>query len=333
MSSFSLDTLAQYANPPNNILGTSLFLSYNVATLYLTSAICINLYRKYIAVFSTADTAKETKFVRAAKDARSRHVKVYAFLASISFATLSYHMLNFLIASYVKWSGSPKTSMADISSESLKRWMLESTLFEDFATELVRDGPSAVWTQMAIIGTWFWNVWIAGKAEQRKLSTGSITSYIILSQILPISFTVSLFIIHLHLSSPDISPPSTQPTSPPTKRYVKTSLALPTILINAGLLILPSLRNHQLFIPLVLFTRVLLLLPYSGRISTREDEIVKSAMISVGFVVAHVVTMRKAYGVRDVMRGVWSGGEALKAVGWDADLGVLVFCALGWGGL
>lgn len=44
-------------------------------------------------------------------------------------------------------------------------WMLESTLFESFARELVSDGPSTVWTQVGLLGTWFWNVWIADTGE------------------------------------------------------------------------------------------------------------------------------------------------------------------------
>lgn len=163
MDSFGFSGLALYASPPNNVLGTGLFLSYTLAALCLVTILSVSLYRRYAFIFSVRGRAEERGELKAARDARSRHVKIYAFLASISFAVLSYHMLNFLIESYLRWGGLRDISKAGVSVEELKRWMFESMLFESFARELVHDGPSAVWAQIAILGTWFSNVWMAGK--------------------------------------------------------------------------------------------------------------------------------------------------------------------------
>jgi hypothetical protein len=156
------DTLAHYATPPNSYIGAFVFLSYIVLALYATLNITYSLYTQYSTIFHKP--TKDEKF-EAARAARARHIKIYAFLASISFATLSYHMLFFLITHYLEWSGDESRSWSAVSIEKLQTWMLESTLFQDFATQLVQSVPNAVWTQLAILATWFWNIWMARKGK------------------------------------------------------------------------------------------------------------------------------------------------------------------------
>lgn len=162
---FTPSSLAAYSNPPNNYVGTTLFLTYILLALYLTVFIITSLslqYHEYISNPTSTSTKDSTKNAEA-RSARARHIQIYAFLASISFSLLSYHMLNFLISSYLHWSGETHVTTANVSEKSLKKWMLESSLFESFARELVGDGPSVVWTQIAILGTWFWGVWMGQK--------------------------------------------------------------------------------------------------------------------------------------------------------------------------
>jgi len=169
-----------------------------------------------------------------------------------------------------------------------------------------------------------------------------------LGQILPISFTVTLFIIHLHLAAPDLA---TAPTSSEKQNSTaqsaestsqvkmlprrKTSLLLPTILLNAVLLSLAPLRQHALFIPLVLFTRVLLLLPFTGQISTRSVEVDRCIMVSGGFVMANIMALWKGYGLWDVLsvlKGGEFGGHAVRTFAWDSILAGVVGRVLAWGG-
>jgi ABC-type Fe3+ transport system permease subunit len=156
------DTIAYYATPPNSYTGAIIFLSYIVLALYATLSIIYSLYTQYSSIFSIP--TKDEK-VKAARAARAQHIKIYAFLASVSFATLSYHMLFFLITHYLNWSGDKSGSWSAVSIQKLQTWMLESTLFQDFATELVQSVPNAVWTQLAILATWFWNIWMARKGN------------------------------------------------------------------------------------------------------------------------------------------------------------------------
>jgi hypothetical protein len=156
------DALINYATPPTNYIGSTIFLSYIVAALYATIKIAYSLYSQYTVIFNTSESSKDDQ-IKAAKAARARHIKIYAFLASISFATLSYHMLMFLITHYLEWSGDKSRSFSNVNAQKLKRWMLESTLFQDFAQDLVKDAPNAIWTQAAILATWFWNIYMGQK--------------------------------------------------------------------------------------------------------------------------------------------------------------------------
>lgn len=161
------DSLVHYVTPPNNYIGAAIFLSYIVAALYATITITYSLYSQYHAIFSIATKNEKESHIRSA---RARHIKIYAFLASVSFATLSYNMLIFLIAHYLDWSVDNNEGLSSTSVEKLKRWMLDSTLFQDFAQDLVKDAPNAAWTQGAITATWFWNIWMGQKGKNRILN-------------------------------------------------------------------------------------------------------------------------------------------------------------------
>jgi hypothetical protein len=167
------DALVYYATPPNSYIGTTIFLSYIIAALYATITIAYSLYSQYTAIFDVSSLSKDGK-LNAAKAARARHIKIYTFLASVSFATLSYHMLMFLITHYLEWSGDKSRSLSNVNVEKLKRWMLESTLFQNFAQDLVKDAPNAIWTQTAILATWFWNIYMGQKGMQFASSAARV---------------------------------------------------------------------------------------------------------------------------------------------------------------
>lgn len=170
-----LASVIRYAHPPQNIVGSTLFLAYIALALYGSTAISTSLYKQYSSIaFPEKSKKKEKKKektdekeqLKTIQDARKRHIKIYAFLASISFATLSYHMLSFLITSYAKYSGKNSLALKNLTVDNLKAWMVNTSLFDTFAKELVRDGPSTAWTQIAILATYFWNLWMADKGKK-----------------------------------------------------------------------------------------------------------------------------------------------------------------------
>jgi hypothetical protein len=158
--------------------------------------------------------------------------------------------------------------------------------------------------------------------------------FIILGQNLPISLTAALFVIQLHLAAPDVAgnkSKQTQPRSQPRQKPV-ASLMLPTILLNATLLAQPTLRRHPGFSYLVLGERLLLLSPHTGLLRLSDADIKKSVAISGGFVVANWAMLRKETAVQDVLTALVFKGQAVKTMGWDAVLGLVVHGALSWGG-
>jgi hypothetical protein len=164
-------------------------------------------------------------------------------------------------------------------------------------------------------------------------------NFILLSQILPISFTICLFLIQLHLTSPDIAqvldskrnPADSKNTTLITRKPI-ASLHLPNILLNACLLAQPSLRGHSVFSTLLFVERFILLLPHTGLISLKDSDVDKSMMITTGFVMASQWMGRKDAKLGAEVRSLLNGGYAVKALGWDAILGAIVGLCLSWGG-
>ncbi|KNG50974.1 hypothetical protein TW65_71803 [Stemphylium lycopersici] len=330
------DALVYYATPPNSYIGTTVFLSYIIAALYATITIVWSLHSQYANIFHASGLEKDERLY-ASKTARARHIKIYAFLASISFAALSYNMLMFLITHYYEWSGGKRGIQSNANADKMLRWMLDSTLFYDFAQDLVKNPPNTIWTQAAILATWFWNIYMGQKARERKYDASMMRTYILLSQILPISFTVSLFLIQLHLSSPDIMPKAaaetlTKPDPAPKRRKPIASLQIPNILLNAALLALPALRTDSTFMVILSVARAVLLLPQSQLMSLRDADVVKCITVSGGFAVANAAMLIKDLTLNGLLGAIGDGGYAVKALGWDAILGFIVYIVLGWGG-
>lgn len=177
--------------------------------------------------------------------------------------------------------------------------------------------------------------------------------FILLSQILPMSFTASLFIIQLHLSraqtaiqphdpnskaAPDSSMASTSKTSLSNRtRKPIASLHLPNIMLNALLLAQPLLAHQrastQYTIPILLLERLILLLPHSGLLNLKDSAVVKAITISGAFVSTSWYMSRRELVIKDVVRALTGETDyAVKALGWDAVLGGLLYLVLGWGG-
>ncbi|KAF2009636.1 hypothetical protein BU24DRAFT_473809 [Aaosphaeria arxii CBS 175.79] len=344
-----LEFLVKISNPPNNVLGTIVFLAYIAAALVLTSHIVLSLYKQHQR-----------------HPPRSRHgTTVLVAFSIVSFATLSYHMSRYLLSSYLNWSLT-QSFFRPHDSRSVWAWMLNSHLFTSFAKELLRDEPSRKVTQIALLETWGWNVWMARngtpipsppppksiqyktppfpiaaslyiltsppspqKASYHSLQTRTLLPYIALGQILPITFTTSLFALRLSF----LPTPSPKSSPPPTNSSIRSSilhipLLLLTLLFQSLSFFLPRFRRSNFFTGLVLVTRVFLLLPYAPRLLSTTRRRPSTAGAGGYVTVAAVVALKLAGAVREVggseigrvMTG--EGGWSVKALGWDAVVGV-----------
>lgn len=165
---------ASFDTPQTNFFGAAIFVSYICAALALTFSIVNDLLEKH--------------------SHGSVHAKLNlrVVVACVSFTVLSYHMSSFLVASYTTWANNGVLKL------DLWNWMIQSSLFSDFAHELISNEWATVWTTAALIWTGAVNIWLA--VEGRRHKTKNLWQYFALGQILPISFAQSLFAINLSIS-------------------------------------------------------------------------------------------------------------------------------------
>ena len=176
-----------------NPLGASIFVLYIILALVSTGRIILHTTRRYSSLPAA---------VQQSPDQKSRLRKL-GFASIASFATLSFNMLSFLIASFQDYD------YRDHSMNILLQiwdWTLHSTLFTDFAWELVDSPRALLATQwglaITVIGTIMLGTlmrMIHGECTKQKVPQISAVWYIVLAQILPVSFAVSLALIDLFL--------------------------------------------------------------------------------------------------------------------------------------
>lgn len=186
-------TADRFQSAPTNYFGASIFISYIIAALVLTSAITGELDAAY----------RRVKARRAGSAAQWMQFKIFVALSSTSFAVLSYNMLSFLITSYNTWSESQSSVSLSSSPSALRlamnvwQWTIHSTLFLDFAQSLCASQQSYWWVMQALMATMVTNVVIQSAGRRWNLKTGY---YVAIGQILPISFAMNLFSVSLLLA-------------------------------------------------------------------------------------------------------------------------------------
>ncbi|KAI6833063.1 hypothetical protein KC340_g6684 [Hortaea werneckii] len=173
---------------PTNYLGAAIFWSYILAALAFTG-LAIHTILKINPPIPRPKTHDDANL-------SARPFRLFAFLASLSFATLSANMLHVLIHSFQHWHSTlPPTYPA--SSEPtpwlslIWHWSTTSTLFQDFARAILATPARRIWTfselgmAMAIC--------LHLGLEGRRRQTPRLYVFFALSQILPVSFAQGLF--------------------------------------------------------------------------------------------------------------------------------------------
>jgi hypothetical protein len=152
----------------DNVLGAVLFFSYILAALGLTGLISSDLLKAYNTVLNS----------KANPSQRINLVLVFAAFAAISFSSLSYHLLNVLISSYVEWAKTASIPLTpsffgglgdnSVSLPNIWTWARSSALFQDFAEVICNDAVRFWWTQQVLLLSIGWNTFMA--IEGRRVS-------------------------------------------------------------------------------------------------------------------------------------------------------------------
>ena len=136
---------------PRNLLGACFFLSYILAALVLSIIMIMRINANYKA--------------QAPFSHRNRDAAVFSILSAMSFFSLSFHMLSFLIHSYAAYCERHRLSQGDLQ---LWDWMSHSSLFEAFANALTASPERWWWAQLDLLLTFHVNLWMS---HQRGLSS------------------------------------------------------------------------------------------------------------------------------------------------------------------
>lgn len=160
-----------------NVLGAILFFSYILAALYFTVYIVLTIFRVPARHQAPPKLSYGKNSSGDGEDAdrpgRARHheaSRICCSLALISFAVLSWNMLNFLIVSYSKWALSREcpTTFSLRSFDKIRhglqciwRWATGSNLFQTFAEDLVRDSGQWKVVRAALVYSYTWNSWMS----------------------------------------------------------------------------------------------------------------------------------------------------------------------------
>lgn len=166
----------------DNIAGAIIFFSYIIAALFFTGWIIADI----LSISGTSQNLKQDDQMNNARvdvtnnqrieatpeeiGTKKNHRKIFPVAASISFAVLSWNMLNFLITSYLEWwhmqgapSADPISSISRFRSLffSIWVWATNSSLFQTFAEDLLTSSRAWQTTYLALLYSYTWNLWMS----------------------------------------------------------------------------------------------------------------------------------------------------------------------------
>ena len=158
-----------------SVVGAIIFFSYIAAALAVTGTIVYDLASLYK---TKSRTPQQTQ-----NGVRKLRLQSSILMTILSFSTLSYHMLSFLIDSYSAWSlkrgtALPESVLGDRSIPGVSgtrtdlqiwQWATSATLFQDFAEAIIGDPKSQFWTVKVLLFSFVWNCYMAERGESSNL--------------------------------------------------------------------------------------------------------------------------------------------------------------------
>lgn len=169
---------------PQNFLGALIFLFYVLGALGLTALIFNNLLKKYM--FPPSQYFSR----RLGRASLNIHLQTFLAFSILSFSSISYHMLNFLIFSYCDWAETQgvalPASVADavgngVSKLQIWNWLTSSRLFLDFAKEICKSWERYFWVGQALWATLGVGVLVGSEGVYFSEFHSSLVSHIYLA--------------------------------------------------------------------------------------------------------------------------------------------------------
>lgn len=181
------DTSPSRIGSGENTLGAILFFSYIIAALCFTIYIVLSISRPHGQNQLSSDSSHGRHSSHDRKGSRQTHqlrhrgaYQAFCTLAFISFVTLSWNMLSFLVVSYLGWASAHCVSTApnlksrdDIRSylHHIWMWATSSRLFQTFAEDLISNPVQWKTVRAALIYSYTWNSWMSALGKSWTLKT------------------------------------------------------------------------------------------------------------------------------------------------------------------
>ncbi|GAB1741541.1 hypothetical protein NU219Hw_g6769t1 [Hortaea werneckii] len=331
---------------PTNYLGAGIFWSYILAALAFTG----------LAIHTILKSHNPTTRSRNHDDVKlsARSLRLFTFLALLSFATLSANMLHVLLHSFQHWHStlSPTTRPTHQPAPTptclslIWSWSTTSALFQDFAHAILASPARRVWT-FAELGMAM-TICLHMAQEGRRRQVPRLYVFFALSQILPVSFVQALFyLVVLRWEGWVESPRGAGSRSDGYgrdgggggSRGEKGLIVIPSpawtavtcLAYGASIVAACVLKETGFLMPLVLLARVLLLAPRFLPLRFYADDSVTvraiqtalpvSAMIVVGYTFITAILDDDDYGLA-IPRALFNH-PAVSSLGCDAVLSVI----------
>jgi len=332
----------------SNLRPLAIFTSYMALCLSLTTLILRTLHSQSKALFATSSKSASSSSVR---------LICFAFLAVLSLATTWYYMLRFFEFSYRAWASTHSVAF-DANQPQLGRWLRDTKLFKE-AWHIALATPARLWwTQQIFFFSAGWSVFL--DRQGHHFNVPHLWAFMLLGQVVAISFATNLFFLTALFYRTRCSPPSplkqdsanSASASPHPRTLVWTPfpalLVAPLTLTFTAVIAIPYTLTSPYFLTFLVAPHVLLFLPPllhrlvpSAWGTSREVKEAEAwyAKFYGGVVVCAALLQGKATlnVVREGSAGAESGGyggvlgalyehPAVSSVGWD-----VILCWVSWG--
>ncbi|KAJ5931090.1 hypothetical protein N7466_006583 [Penicillium verhagenii] len=249
----SLQAFAGQAYQDHRSLAILAFYLTLCASLALKT--CLNIYRRY----------KLRTIQPSWRGTHGPAFVLFLLLAAFSLATTWYYMFAFFRYSYQDWkAGHDLTRQASIDLEpwlvKLELWLRDRKLFRE-AWESVSETPAKFWWSGQIfLWTIGWSLFLGFMGRRYNIS--SVWVYMLLGQIVAISFAQNLFFATVLASGPASNRPRRPSWTPPAVLEFA-----PVVISFLSAAVIPFVANTPYFMPVLAVPHLLLFIP--GLLSPR----------------------------------------------------------------
>ncbi|KAL5360178.1 hypothetical protein BJX96DRAFT_149876 [Aspergillus floccosus] len=324
------DTAEPPVSCPESYRSLYILVIYVSICAGLAAILTWNIYRSY----------KLVRYQQAWQAANRYKFAVFAVLAALSLFATWYHMLAFFVHSYRVWEGrhGDIERVAIAAKPFLSRcelWLRDTKLFREAWESVSESAERSWWSGQIFLWTVGWSLFLG--VMGRRYNCSHVWAYMLLGQIVAISFAQNLFVATLLVSAPlQQKQHDSASWSPPLLLEVA-----PVAVSLLGAIVVPYVVDTPYFLPVLMVPHFLLFIPGllsprilpSGLGSTMRNTTTYVTIFKWIAGVAVMILSRSTYevslnsdsasNIAKRLVGVMHEHPAVSSVSWD-----VVFCAV-----